>query len=122
MQTRTLNDNSKPKKLLIRKGRAERMLEAGIDTAVEWEAAQAAAFQALARGLDEALNGELRGDDREVGFVLLAFPFHNSDEAASFVSNGDPDFIGILEHQLAILKQNALRAQAQELKELKENN
>jgi hypothetical protein len=33
------------------------------------------AMQAIAASLDEVLNGDAKGKDRKVGFVLLTFPF-----------------------------------------------
>jgi len=99
-------DEKKTTILNIRKTGAEHMLNQAADDAVEIMKAQYQAFQSIARGLDEAMNGDLRGDYREIGFVLICYPFHEIDAAASFVTNGDSDFITLLEHQLAILKQN----------------
>jgi hypothetical protein len=47
-------------------------------------------MNALARGLDDALNGDARGNDRKVGFVLLTFPFntHDFNGRGNFISNG----------------------------------
>lgn len=42
----------------------------------------------LARGLDEILNGGVKGKDRETGFVLLVFPFGNTDGRCNYISNG----------------------------------
>lgn len=41
----------------------------------------------LAGALDELFNGEKHGNDREVGFVLLVFPFGESGRT-NFISNG----------------------------------
>lgn len=46
-------------------------------------------MNALARVIDEALNGDARGAERKNGFVLLAFPFGHDDGArCNFISNG----------------------------------
>jgi hypothetical protein len=46
-------------------------------------------MQAIAATLDEFLNGDAKGADREAGFVLLVFPFGNvGDGRCNFISNG----------------------------------
>jgi len=45
-------------------------------------------MNAVARGLDDVLNGEARGKDRKVGFVLLVFPFDAHDGRCNYISNG----------------------------------
>lgn len=48
-----------------------------------------AAMNALASVIDTGLNGELRGIDRKVGFVLLTFPFGEAENGrCNFISNG----------------------------------
>lgn len=42
----------------------------------------------VARGLDKIFNGTKAGNDRDVGFVLLVFPFNNHDGRANYISNG----------------------------------
>lgn len=42
----------------------------------------------LARVLDEWFNGEAGGPDREVGFVLLVFPFGEKEGRCNYISNG----------------------------------
>jgi hypothetical protein len=43
----------------------------------------------LARVLDFALNGEAKGTDRKVGFVLLQFEYGSADgKRCNFISNG----------------------------------
>ena len=42
----------------------------------------------VADALDRLFNGELRGADRPVGFVLLTFPFGNKGGRCNFISNG----------------------------------
>lgn len=42
----------------------------------------------LARFLDREFNGEAHGNDREVGFVLLVFPFGEKEGRCNFIGNG----------------------------------
>jgi hypothetical protein len=42
----------------------------------------------LAGAIDEILNGDLRGQDRTAGFVLMIFPFGNHEGRCNYVSNG----------------------------------
>lgn len=50
-------------------------------------------MNALARGIDEALNGPARGKERDVGFVLFVFNFDKlgqTDEPRfNYISNAD---------------------------------
>lgn len=59
-----------------------------------------AQMQAIARNLDSVFNGSLKGEDREVGFVLLVFPFGTSGRA-NYISNGAnrKDMITLLREQ-----------------------
>jgi hypothetical protein len=43
---------------------------------------------ALANGINEMLNGDLKGDARETGFVLLVFPFGEKAGRCNYISNG----------------------------------
>lgn len=46
-------------------------------------------MNAVAAGLDQVFNGDTRGPDRKIGFVLLVFPFGESDSGrCNFISNG----------------------------------
>lgn len=56
----------------------------------------------LARGLDEILNGAVKGKDRENGFVLLVFPFGNRDGRCNYISNGADrrDIIVMMKEQI----------------------
>ena len=47
-----------------------------------------ASMNGVARAIDEIFNGEKRGKDREVGFVLLVFPLNDHDGRANYISNG----------------------------------
>ena len=42
----------------------------------------------VAHGLDEIFNGDLHGDDRHTGFVLLVFPFGEKEGRCNYISNG----------------------------------
>lgn len=42
----------------------------------------------VARGLDQVFNGELTGNHRKVGFVLLVFPFGDRSGRCNYISNG----------------------------------
>lgn len=45
-------------------------------------------MNAIARGLDKAFNGEVRGKERKTGFILLVFPFNSHDGRCNYISNG----------------------------------
>ena len=45
-------------------------------------------MNALAGALDRTFNGDARGADRGTGFVLLVFPFGDTDGRCNFISNG----------------------------------
>jgi hypothetical protein len=45
-------------------------------------------MEILARFLDHQFNGEAKGKHREVGYVLLVFPFGDRGGRANFISNG----------------------------------
>jgi len=42
----------------------------------------------IAGVLDEAFNGDKRGNERETGFVLLVFPFGDKEGRCNYISNG----------------------------------
>lgn len=49
-------------------------------------------MNALASGLDEALNDDLKGADRKVGFALLIYEFGTpKDGRVNYVGNGQRD-------------------------------
>ena len=53
------------------------------------EAAYRAQMNIIAAALDEFLNGKLKGNARQVGFVLLTFPFGDDPKGrCNFISNG----------------------------------
>ena len=45
-------------------------------------------MNAVARALDETFNGDAKGNNRKVGFVLLVFPFESHEGRANYISNG----------------------------------
>jgi hypothetical protein len=45
-------------------------------------------MNALARAIDELFNGDAKGGDRETGFVLLVFPFGETEGRCNYISNG----------------------------------
>ena len=55
----------------------------------------------LASALDKAFNGDKRGPDRDVGFVLLVFPFGDQEGRCNYISNGADrrDIAKLLEEQ-----------------------
>ena len=57
----------------------------------------------VAHALDEAFNGEAKGKDRKVGFVLLVFPFGAEDGRCNYISNGADrkDIVTMLREQIA---------------------
>lgn len=59
-------------------------------------------MNALASGLDDALNGDKRGADRTTGFVLLVFPFNATDGRCNYISNGADrrDIVTMLKEQI----------------------
>lgn len=56
----------------------------------------------IARGLDEAFNGEARGADRQTGFILLVFPFGENEGRCNYISNGADrkDVVVMLKEQI----------------------
>jgi hypothetical protein len=43
---------------------------------------------AIVSSIDMIFNGEARGNDRKVGFVLMVFPFNDTAGRCNFISNG----------------------------------
>lgn len=59
-------------------------------------------MQAVARGIDEIFNPGLKGHDRTVGWVLMAFDFGEGSGRANYISNASrEDVIVLLKEQLA---------------------
>ena len=42
----------------------------------------------VAAALDELFNGDLKGKDRQTGFVLLVFPYGDKEGRCNYISNG----------------------------------
>ena len=55
----------------------------------------------IARSLDMILNGALQGPDRTTGFVLLVFPYGETEGRCNYISNGADraDIIKLLREQ-----------------------
>jgi hypothetical protein len=47
-----------------------------------------ATMNAIARALDEVFNGDVRGKDRKIGFVLLVFEYGEKEGRCNYISNG----------------------------------
>lgn len=45
-------------------------------------------MNAIASALDEVLNGQIDAEDRQTGFVLLVFPFGDTEGRCNYISNG----------------------------------
>ena len=45
-------------------------------------------MNAIAKALDENLNGGAKGSEREIGFVLLLFEFGEKEGRCNYISNG----------------------------------
>jgi hypothetical protein len=60
-------------------------------------------MEGLARGLDQIFNGNKRGADRDVGFVLLVFPFGDKKGRCNYISNGADrrDIVVMMKEQIA---------------------
>lgn len=58
---------------------------------------------AVAAELDQVFNGEARGKDKKVGFVLLTFPYGSHDGRCNYISNGAErkDIVVMLKEQIA---------------------
>lgn len=59
-------------------------------------------MNALAQGIDEALNGEVNSPTKQNGFVLLVFPFEGRDGRCNYISNADREnVVTLLKEQVA---------------------
>ena len=59
-------------------------------------------MNSVARFLDQLFNGAKKGNDREVGFVLLVFPFGEQEGRCNYISNGADrrDIITLMKEQI----------------------
>jgi hypothetical protein len=71
------------------------------------EAAYIEKMNGLAAAIDRLFNGELHGKDREVGFVLLVFPFGDKAGRCNYISNGADrrDVVTLMKEQIARFEQ-----------------
>lgn len=59
-------------------------------------------MNSIAGVLDEAFNGDAKGEDRKVGWCLMVFPFEGFEGRANYISNASrADVITLLKEQLA---------------------
>jgi hypothetical protein len=59
-------------------------------------------MNAIARGLDQVLNGKAKGNDRKIGFVLLLFPYGDDSGRCNYISNGADrrDIVVLMKEQI----------------------
>jgi hypothetical protein len=59
-------------------------------------------MNAVARVLDQAFNGNAKGHDRKIGFVLLTFPYGDHEGRCNYISNGADrrDIVVMLKEQI----------------------
>lgn len=57
----------------------------------------------LAKRLDDLFNNGVKGKDRETGFVLLVFPFGDTEGRCNFISNGADrrDIVALFKEMIA---------------------
>jgi hypothetical protein len=53
--------------------------------------------------LDEVFNGDAKGQDRKVGFILMVFPYGEDEGRCNYISNGAnrKDVVAMLKEQIA---------------------
>lgn len=61
-----------------------------------------AKMTAVIRALDELFNGNKKGKDREVGVVLLVFPYGGHEGRCNYMSNGADrrDIVALFKEQI----------------------
>jgi hypothetical protein len=59
-------------------------------------------MNAVAQAIDQLFNGAATGDKREVGFVLLLFPFGEKEGRCNYISNGADrrDVVTLMKEQI----------------------
>jgi hypothetical protein len=59
-------------------------------------------MNAIAGALDEMFNGDKKGKDRKVGFVLLVFEFGEKEGRCNYISNGADrrDIVTLMKEQI----------------------
>jgi hypothetical protein len=57
---------------------------------------------ATAQALDKYFNGQAKGPNRKVGFVLLVFPFGEGEGRCNYISNGADrrDIVTLMKEQI----------------------
>jgi hypothetical protein len=62
-----------------------------------------ATMTAVVRTLDGIFNGDKRGKDRDVGFILMVFPFSSDSGRCNYMSNGADrvDVVKLMKEQIA---------------------
>ena len=73
---------------LIRKAHFERQKAADKLGDAPIEAEHYELMNRVAGALDEMFNGEVKGDARQMGFVLMVFPFGDKSGRCNYISNG----------------------------------
>jgi hypothetical protein len=65
------------------------------------------AMDAIAMSLDQILNGNLKGEPRKSGFVLLLFPYEDKSGLCNYVSNGADrhDIVRMFKKQIEIFEE-----------------
>jgi len=60
-------------------------------------------MRAVVKSLDKIFNGTARGAEREVGFILLVYPFGSDEGRCNYISNGADrqDVVAMMKHQIA---------------------
>jgi hypothetical protein len=60
-------------------------------------------MNAVARGLDKGFNGDLKGNARKTGFVLMVFPFGDHSGRCNYISNGADraDVVALMKEMIA---------------------
>ncbi len=59
-------------------------------------------MNALAHAIDALFNGDAKGAERQIGFVLLVFPFGEREGRCNYISNGADwkDIVTMLKEQI----------------------
>ncbi len=63
----------------------------------------AESMKRVVRAIDQTFNGDVRGKDRKVGFVLMVFPFGSHEGRCNYMSNGAAreDIVTLMKEQIA---------------------
>jgi len=60
-------------------------------------------MNAIARGLDQILNGDAKGKDKKVGFVVMLFEYGDHSGRCNYISNGADrkDVVALMKEMIA---------------------